>query len=361
MATLPIIPQTPAPVPASSPVLPFERQREDARGALLARIIARDRPLPAALPDGSPRALPPGQSPLPSGLVQARILQANPERNEAEVDIDGQVFTIRSRVPLPDTGTVLLRLPEPEDDLAVAAAKGRGALPSGVQPPLPDAAEAGSDQDRAEFSPTGRLLSQLAPASRDGATDAARVRLGSLPEPVLRPEQTAQVLRQGIEKSGLFYEAHLRDWVGGDRKLSDLAGEPQARLAPSPDGSVPGALRPLVQEQLQAAEHGRLAVQAQIAGQSVSLEVEPDGDSSNRQTDSAGPGRAYARLRLDTEHLGAVELQLRVDGSQVSLLGIKAPGEARAALLAAVDELARSLDARGIALDGTSLPREPAS
>ncbi len=361
MATLPIMPPTPAPVPASSPVLPFERQREDARGALLARIIARDRPLPAALPDGTPRTLPSGQASLPAGLVQARILQTNPERNEAEVEIEGQVFSIRSRVPLPENGTVLLRLPEADDELSVAAARGRAAQAVIGQAVLPDEVGGQADgQDRAEFSPTGRLLAQLSPQSRNDSAPAAQVRLGTLPEPNLRPDQTAQVLRQGIERSGLFYESHLRDWVGGDRSLTEVAQEPQARLAVGTDGTIPAAMRPLVQEQLQAIEHGRLAVQAQIAGQNVTLEVDPDEEKPQAGSEAAGPGRAYARLRLETGHLGPVELRLRVDGSQVSLLGIEAPSDSRQALLEALEELARSLEARGIALDSGTVPKSGA-
>ncbi|MBV8158543.1 MAG: flagellar hook-length control protein FliK [Dyella sp.] len=46
-----------------------------------------------------------------------------------------------------------------------------------------------------------------------------------------------------LDQSGMFYEAHLAEWVSGARTLKDIAREPQAQLArPTPNG--PGAMPP---------------------------------------------------------------------------------------------------------------------
>jgi len=46
-----------------------------------------------------------------------------------------------------------------------------------------------------------------------------------------------------LDQSGMFYEAHLAEWVSGARTLKDIAREPQAQLArPAPNS--PGAMPP---------------------------------------------------------------------------------------------------------------------
>lgn len=44
--------------------------------------------------------------------------------------------------------------------------------------------------------------------------------------------QAAEVLRNALAHSGIFYEAHQAQWVAGERTLAMLMQEPQARFAP---------------------------------------------------------------------------------------------------------------------------------
>ncbi|WP_144110886.1 flagellar hook-length control protein FliK [Paraburkholderia sp. BCC1886] len=66
--------------------------------------------------------------------------------------------------------------------------------------------------------------SSAATASASGTTAAANVAAAQLPVAAL-----AGALQQTVSASGLFYEAHLAEWLAGQRTPAALAGEPQNR------------------------------------------------------------------------------------------------------------------------------------
>lgn len=66
--------------------------------------------------------------------------------------------------------------------------------------------------------------SSAATASASGTTAAANVAAAQLPVAAL-----AAALQQTVSASGLFYEAHLAEWLAGQRTPAALAGEPQNR------------------------------------------------------------------------------------------------------------------------------------
>ena len=66
-----------------------------------------------------------------------------------------------------------------------------------------------------------------ADASADAAATAATASVAASPMPVAA---LAAALEQTVAVSGLFYEAHLVQWLAGQLTLADLANEPQNRL-----------------------------------------------------------------------------------------------------------------------------------
>jgi hypothetical protein len=66
------------------------------------------------------------------------------------------------------------------------------------------------------------------PASASATTATTSVAAGELPVAAL-----AAALEQTVAGSGLFYEAHLAQWLAGQFSPADLAGEPQNRLLDS--------------------------------------------------------------------------------------------------------------------------------
>lgn len=83
-------------------------------------------------------------------------------------------------------------------------------------------------------SDTGRWLSGfLSETSAQQPSQATRGVLQTLlSDPTSDAFQLSRTLQQGLRESGLFYEAHLARWFGGDYPLEELLREPQGRLSP---------------------------------------------------------------------------------------------------------------------------------
>ena len=271
------------PVANVATITPWDRQRDDPRQAILARLLSPDgRPLPVAATDTAPSA---------GGLVRARLMEAR-NGNEALVDIGGKPYLIRTRLPLPVGASVLLRIIDPGVDDAEAApvdAKGKpvtaGRVPletaandtaateegetikpqrhGNPGPPL-ESLKSDTGDARVRVSGTARLMSELAAAP----TAAAKMTQGAGPSgtalgstalvgtehapptqaaPRLQsavmiqvaplggaeqadPTRAAQRLQSAVESSGLFYESHVQAWSEGRRALESLRTEPQGSL-----------------------------------------------------------------------------------------------------------------------------------
>lgn len=83
------------------------------------------------------------------------------------------------------------------------------------------------------LSPAARLLQEA--LQRSQTQEPARL---SSSQPLAEGEPQAaplaENLRQAVRESGLFYESHQQQWVAGNKPLSELLREPQARLAAAP-------------------------------------------------------------------------------------------------------------------------------
>ena len=176
------------------------------------------------------------------------------------------------------------------------------------------------------LSSAARLLSALAPQS--GALTAAP--LASTAEGLVAsaPEMSA-VLQQSLVQSGLFYESHLAQWLAGDRNLSEILEEPQARItkdakfpgsSPASSGNVVLPLDAqalnLVQYQLAALDSSRVLLQFEVwPGQWLRWEVEEAGEEERdkNRPDAGSPDSAPAwrtRLEMVLPQLGALSARL---------------------------------------------------
>jgi hypothetical protein len=83
------------------------------------------------------------------------------------------------------------------------------------------------------LSATARFISQLVQdADQDGLSPALLAKTPLLPlSSAMEPERMAMALRNAVVASGLFYEAHLHEWINGNRPAGELAREPQAQFA----------------------------------------------------------------------------------------------------------------------------------
>jgi len=208
--------------------------------------------------------------------------------------------------------------------------------------------------------------------------------------------QLAPRLEQAVHESGLFYEAHQAQWLTGRVSTESLRAEPQNRLsetattsttggakvesaaatttattssaavrsaadssAPATSGTanspaVAEALRPLVQQQLDAASTQRLMWHGEVwPNQAMDWEIRRD----SRQV-AATPETSDAwntRLGLTMPQLGRVDARLSLEGNRLRLV-LQAGSEATAApLKARLPELESALAAAGLRLDAAQV------
>lgn len=215
----------------------------------------------------------------------------------------------------------------------------------------------------------------------------------------------APQLAKAVAQSGLFYEAHQVQWIMGQRPVSDLQAEPQAKHSPSaapagtgqeagttgtrlaaggrspdlpgpmvllqnlfgteetrqqaagqqapvanPALAVPEELRPLVQQQLDAAATQRMAWHGEVwPGQPLDWQIEPDERRPDAGTADAERGWTTS-LRLVTPRLGEIDarLSLTPQGARISI--VTPVGASAADMLDAAPLLEKSMAAAGVPL-----------
>jgi len=355
-----------------SPVQSWERYREDAREAILARLLNTSGTRSSGAGGERPSA-----ASQPHGLVRATVLQAH-SGTEALVDIAGKPYLVNTRQALNPGATVVLRLlddrtflqgqglgkaggvPLPADtgDRGGKAADAAGNLAGGdkiersggargvrgVAPiPMPSLAELKTEtgDTKVVLSGSARLLlaliEEIGGAQRSVPLAPLRMDAGT------PPAEAARAMRQAVEQSGLFYESHLQEWQEGRRRLEALHAEPQAALSPGPrarDSSaapaplppaepatpeqnaakglqaalnaIPADVRPLVQDQIAVLASGRLFLEGAWAERPFTLEIEPD-DGQGRDADL--PLAWRVRIAVDTPHLGKLQIDIALTGT----------------------------------------------
>jgi hypothetical protein len=212
--------------------------------------------------------------------------------------------------------------------------------------PLPGG---GADGANASISTAGKALGDVVAAAQQAGTQASAVvgRTPLLDGPSADAGAIAQALRDGIDKTGLFYESHVAEWADGTRPRADLALEPQARGMPPPTNLDTAQF---INLQLNAHEQGKIAWQGQLwPGQDMHWEVERD--ASGRHDGGEDDGAAWqSSLRLRFGALGEVAARIVLSGDQLHIR-LDAPDAGIKGLLDAHQaRLAQALDAAGTPL-----------
>jgi hypothetical protein len=230
-----------------------------------------------------------------------------------------------------------------------AAALSRAAALLARTLPASIGADSGAGEG-ASLSKAGKALGEVIAAAQNSATQqtAALGRTPLLGGPGADAAAIAAALRQGMEKSGLFYESHVAEWARGARSQAELAAEPQARgMAPPSDP----ATAQLINLQLNAHEQARVAWQGQLwPGQDLHWEIERDAPEGRHGADGEeGPGNWQSSLTLRFGQLGEVAAKLVLSGSQLHIR-LDAPESVRTLLESERGRLADALDAAGAPL-----------
>ncbi|MHB1176156.1 MAG: flagellar hook-length control protein FliK [Sulfuriferula sp.] len=210
------------------------------------------------------------------------------------------------------------------------------------------------------LSATGRMIDNLLHnAQQNGASSAISGKAALIPSPSLNPAQIAVALRDTVSTSGLFYEAHVRQWANGNRAISELMREPQAQIAlthqadatvtqPKTDlGNT--ALTQLISQQLNTLEQQRVLWRGEAwPGQTMEWEVGEDTpEDSSRDMQRSW----HSEVRFDLPTLGTLTATIRLTGEHVQVR-IHAGTEASVTSLRAHGaQLSDALNAAGIPLD----------
>lgn len=166
----------------------------------------------------------------PGERVQAHVLASMPN-GRFQVLVKNQVLDMN----LPSNT-------QPGEQLDLSVVKNQPrltfAFTSDLQRALPQLAPEVKLSDAVKY--LGALLNRV----DEGASKAATLKVQT--PPLLTAEPTdvdtaklAQTLQKNLSQSGVFFESHQAEWVTGQRSLSDLMQEPQARMGTSASPAIP--------------------------------------------------------------------------------------------------------------------------
>lgn len=195
---------------------------------------------------------PPIQGPARVREIQARLPELAP----------GERFTATLQRALPDgtfqalvagrSYTLALNTPAKSGDTLelVAMRSSANTVFAQLAEPQQQAAAAAGEAARPTLSPVGRLIGFLLtgqPTPKPAELAAGKPLLTAPPSAGGAP--LAPVLQQAIARSGLFYEAHQKQWLSGKLDARALQQEPQGQvqaqrpgMQPSPAGAPPPAM-----------------------------------------------------------------------------------------------------------------------
>lgn len=241
------------------------------------------------------------------------------------------------------------------------------------------------------LSETAKFIGTLLQKSGESAAQAAQL-AKTAPVVTTMPASAAdfaQALRQAVSQSGLFYESHQAQWVGGERPLAALLAEPQGQLSPllnrassqaagqlgmaaEESAALPGQTnRPgtepvhqqathLVQQQLHALDSRQVIWQGQVwPGQDMFWEIDEDGErrAGEEEHETAG---WQTRLNLDLPAMGGISARIAFVEGAIKL-SLSAEENASAALMQArQSRLAGAFADAGLPLDAFTVKHEPA-
>jgi len=350
-------------------------------------------------------------SPLDAALrlrLQTETDQLQPLHRIAEIAADlpelkpGQTFTARIETALPERSylarvggqRITLQLPasaQPGDEMELVVVGRAGKLVIARQvEAIHQAPDENAPYAFTRLSPTARLIAQLLPASGRSAPPAP---LGQgaplLAAPPAAPQAAvalAPILAQAVKESGVFYEAHQAQWITGRLPVETLLKEPQGRhsatppapaaQAPAPPTTasapdiaaanerpaaaeppratlaalpqIPDELRPLVQQQLEAAASQRVLWHGEVWPRQ-SLDWEIARDERRSAPDTPAETHWLTKLSLTLPRLGPVDARLRLGARGVEI-ALDTAADSVAAVRAAAPQLAGALGRAGVPL-----------
>jgi hypothetical protein len=206
-------------------------------------------------------------------------------------------------------------------------------------------------QDTVNVSHAGQLLEQLTHSNQQSQPKVTGTTPLLTSSNSGNPSQLANELSKTLENSGVFYEAHLRQWHDGERNLEQVRQEPQNLLSPSPDG-----INNWMPAQLDSLENQRFVWQGELwPGQPIEWEVDKQPESSSPSPSDENNPVWQTTVKLELPNLGQIKATIRLQGEHAQLMMNVADATTASQLKAASDQLALALEASGNALDSVTV------
>ncbi len=164
--------------------------------------------------------------------------------------------------------------------------------------------------------------------------------------------QASQSLARAVDNSGLFLEAHLAQWLRGERSLAQVQDEVR-KLPPVDGGATAAASEDRARRQLDAQQNQFVRLQALAwPGQPVELQISRDPERRPDAEAAAATDLFQASLNLHLPRLGTVQARIRLLHDTV---GLQIAGEQAALLAPALQSLVAALQSRGLTLAAVDL------
>lgn len=256
---------------------------------------------------------------LPTLLLGEQVTARVADRldnNQLAVLIKNALFTLN----LPQGATVS------GDTLQLKVASLQPALTFLLQDGSKESAEQNkSSSVQVALSPASRYLTHLLSTQTSDAGKPVLVNAAQQP-----PPKVAEDLQQGVAKSGLFYESHLKDFADGRTSLAEIKQEPQAKMSQTLASAehVAASARPqaqelgnLVQRQLNGLENQQLQFQGMAwPGQPMQMVIEQEKAEADREGNGQQEMQAWStNLSLNLPALGGMAARIRLVGQTVQV------------------------------------------
>ena len=276
---------------------------------------------------------------------------------------DGSSLVRLSTTERPTSFSTELRMQLPPgskagDNLNLTLLSKSPQLTFGVSTALP------ADTTPTTLSQAGRLIETLLQQT-DTAPQKPQLQ-GAKPLLTAADTQTAQMtdklaaqLHKTVDGSGVFYEAHLRQWADGQRTLAQVRSEPQNQTVANAQATaqVTVSNTQLLPLQLDSLEQQRFAWKGEVwPGQSMQWEVVQEDNAQHTGTPTAQADSAWQTvLTLDLPRLGKVSASIRIQGEHAQLQMRVHDEQAASELKAQTAILSEAMAASGTALDAVTV------
>jgi len=346
----------------------------------------------SSLPAGTTEAVAKTTAKFDLGQTLQGKVQANVAANIFKVNVSGKLVQMELPASIRSGDTVSLQVVALQPKLTFSMVNSENPLSTPEQ-----------------LGATARLLSSMSQqAPRKAVVRAAQTTPLWQAAGVPDSKQLVGQLREALSNSGLFYESHQAQWIGGERSTAQLMHEPQnltaqqakavadlatnaadqsakslltmandkanpaavsrtadagltssLSLSAQADGkapSIPNHLQPLVQQQLNALETKQMQWQGNVwQGQEMHWEVHEQTPQSSAEI---GQQQWVTQIKLDLPKLGEVSATLRFNSAGLSLLLNTDTAQARSKLGSASSRLVSALADAGIPVLNTQITNE---